>query len=108
MDWRAKIKAFGSIKEGETLYTSNFTTVVHNSTMTAIFRSFYRESREDLLKVLESTIDDIDAKADGAGDKDIITSSILGINNLKVTYKTDEKFIGALTKLVDRLIELAK
>ncbi len=106
-----KLAMIASIKKGETLSTSYEKPVLHNCWSTSFSRTYNGEHRKKTISHIKSVLDSAvlllnDMKTDKEGTEillNTIKEALLGVENLKTTYKGDYYVIGLINTLIDEI-----
>jgi len=96
-----KVDLIGQIVPGKTISTSTTSLVDHSSWFTSLSRTYWRESRNETLAWIETVL------VDGVMAEDIrpdqIERALLGLENLKKTYKNDFYTIAEISRLISKI-----
>lgn len=103
-----KLTTIGALEKGQTLSTCYETPVQHKSWSTTFSRTLNGEHRKKTINYIQDVISEAKSIVESLKDeegidilKNLIKESLIGVENLKTTYKSDYYIIGMINTLIE-------
>ena len=97
-----QLKLISSLQDGQTLSTSSETIIPHNAWSTTFWRTYYSEDRKKSIEYIKNAFENaLILYKEDPSIKINIDNALIGLKNLKLTYKSDHDTRGIIAQIIN-------